>query len=188
MSDGSAGYAFYSIGHSTRPLPEFISLLQEAGVGTLADIRSVPRSRAQPQFNTDVLADTLARAGIAYHYVRSLGGLRKKSRNVPSELNGYWRNQSFHNYADFALGEEFHTGLTRLRALGRTAPCAFMCAEAVWWRCHRRIVADYLVAAGETVFHIMGHHQIEPVTLTPAARRREDGTLIYPDGGQSQPA
>src|SRR5690606_16562061 len=147
---------FYTIGHSNRSLDDFIAMLVQASVRTLADVRTVARSRANPQFNAEALAPALAQAGIAYEYVKLLGGLRKRSRSVPPEVNDYWENESFHNYADYAMSEDFRAGFARLRELGRTAPCAIMCAEAVWWRCHRRIIADYLLADGATVLHLLG--------------------------------
>ena len=95
-------------------------------------------------------------------------------------VNAFWDNRSFHNYADYAMSEPFHAGLARLCELGHATPCAIMCAEAVWWRCHRRIITDYLIAAGETVLHIMGRHHIDAAHITSAARPGPDGTLIYP--------
>lgn len=100
-------------------------------------------------------------------------------------MNAFWQNQSFHNYADYALTETFQAGLARLRALGRERRCAIMCAEAVWWRCHRRIVADYLIAAGETVFHILAKDHVVPARLTTAAQPRTDGSLTYPAEDES---
>jgi uncharacterized protein (DUF488 family) len=99
---------------------------------------------------------------------------------VPDAVNGYWQNASFHNYADYAIGDEFRAGLARLRELGGTDRCAIMCAEAVWWRCHRRIIADHLIAAGENVFHILGPGKIEPAQMTEAAREAGEGRLRYP--------
>jgi uncharacterized protein (DUF488 family) len=99
---------------------------------------------------------------------------------LPPDLNGFWANESFHNYADYALSEPFHAGLAHLLDAGRKRRCAIMCSEAVWWRCHRRIVADYLIAGGETVFHILGHGRLEPARLTPGAVIQPDGTIVYP--------
>ena len=123
---------------------------------------------------------TLSENQITYHHLAALGGLRGRQQDVPADANAFWQNQSFHNYADYAMSGDFHSGLTRLRELGQVAPCAIMCAEAVWWRCHRRIIADYLIAAGETVFHILGRNHIEQAEMTPAAKLEPDGTLIYP--------
>src|SRR5262245_41560813 len=105
--------------------------------------------------------------------------LRARTHDVPPDVNVFWQNPSFHNYADYALSQAFHRGLARLRALGHEQRCAIMCAEAVWWRCHRRIIADYLIAAGETVFHILGPDRIEPARMTAAAQPRTDGSLVY---------
>ena len=172
-------YPFFTIGHSTRPVSEFVDLLKAAQVELLADVRSVPRSRTNPQYNCDVLPETLTPFAIAYEHIAGLGGLRARTRDVSANLNGFWENQSFHNYADYALGPQFRHGLDRLRALGQERRCAIMCAEAVWWRCHRRIVADYLIVEGEIVFHILSADRIEPARMTQAARRRADGTLVY---------
>ena len=135
-------HPFFTIGHSTRPVSEFVDLLKAAQVELLADVRSVPRSRTNPQYNCDVLPETLTPFAIAYEHIAALGGLRARTRDVSANLNGFWENQSFHNYADYALGLQFRNGLARLRALGQERRCAIMCAEAVWWRCHRRIIAD----------------------------------------------
>ena len=99
---------------------------------------------------------------------------------MPADLNAFWENRNFHNYADYAMGEEFRSGLSELRELGHITQCAIMCAEAVWWRCHRRIIADYLIAADERAFHILGRNHIEPAHMTSAARLQPFGTLTYP--------
>jgi hypothetical protein len=108
-----------------------------------------------------------------------LGGLRGR-RPVPTPVNGFWQNESFHNYADYAMSGEFRAGLRKLRELGHARRCAVMCAEAVWWRCHRRIIADYLIAAGETVIHILAKGRTEPAHMTEAAVRFPNGALAYP--------
>jgi uncharacterized protein (DUF488 family) len=100
-------------------------------------------------------------------------------QDVAADVNAFWQNQSFHNFADYALSPAFRSGLANLRALGHEGRLAIMCAEAVWWRCHRRIIADYLIAAGETVFHIVGAGRLEPARMTEAARARADGSLVY---------
>jgi uncharacterized protein (DUF488 family) len=171
--------SFYTIGHSTRPIEEFTGLLQTAGVRLVADVRTVPRSRTNPQFNRDTLPDALSDFQIGYEHIAELGGLRGHKPDVATAVNSFWQNQSFHNYADYAMSESFRAGLARLRDLGRERTCAVMCAEAVWWRCHRRIIADYLIAAGEHVFHIMGPGRIEPARMTEGARAAPDG-LTYP--------
>jgi uncharacterized protein (DUF488 family) len=171
---------FFTIGHSTRSIGEFVDLLTDAQVVLIADVRTVPRSRTNPQYNSDTLAVALSVSQIRYHRLTTLGGLRGRQPDVPADVNAFWENQSFHNYADYAMGGDFHSGLARLRELGRTAPCAIMCAEAVWWRCHRRIIADYLIAAGETVCHILARNHIEPARMTAAAKLTPAGTLTYP--------
>lgn len=171
---------FFTIGHSTRTLTEFVELLRAAGVRLVVDIRTIPRSRTNPQYNADLLPASLADVQIGYRHIAALGGLRGRNADVPKETNAFWENQSFHNYADYAMGEDFRSALATLRELGHAAVCATMCAEAVWWRCHRRIIADYLIAAGETVFHILSVDRIEQARLTAAARTAPDGSLIYP--------
>ncbi|WP_119274464.1 DUF488 domain-containing protein [Taklimakanibacter deserti] len=171
---------FFTIGHSNRSLAEFIELLREAHIEFVVDIRTVPRSRTNPQFNKDTLPDALAAVGVSYEHMAALGGLRGKTRGSPADVNGFWTNESFHNYADYALSAPFHAGLEHLLDEGRKRRCAIMCSEAVWWRCHRRIVADYLIAAGEIVFHIMGQGRLEPARLTPGAVTQPGGTIIYP--------
>ena len=171
---------FFTIGHSTRAIAEFVDLLCAGKVAMVVDIRTVPRSRANPQYNLDALPDSLAGFQIGYTRIEALGGLRGKSREVPPEVNGWWENRSFHNYADYTLTDEFHGGLDELIGLGRERRVAMMCSEAVWWRCHRRIVADHLLTRGESVFHLMGHDRVEPATLTPAAEPRPDGAVGYP--------
>jgi uncharacterized protein (DUF488 family) len=172
-------HPFFTIGHSIRPVSEFVDLLKRAKIGVVADVRKMTRSRTNPQYNGDVLSQTLARFAIGYEHIPPLGGLRPRAKNVSPSLNAFWENQSFHNYADYALSPSFRCGLARLRALGQERRCAVMCAEAVWWRCHRRIIADYLLAAGEAAFHILGPDRIEPARMTEAAQRREDGSLVY---------
>jgi uncharacterized protein (DUF488 family) len=178
---------FFTIGHSNRTLEEFVDLLSGADVALVADIRTVPRSNANPQFNKDTLPDALAAFHISYDHVAALGGLRGKARSLPSDVNGFWANESFHNYADYALSEHFHAGLEHLLDEGHRRCCAIMCSEAVWWRCHRRIVADYLIACGETVFHIMGHGRLEPGHLTAGAVIQPGGTVVYPAAHRSDP-
>jgi uncharacterized protein (DUF488 family) len=173
-------HPFFTIGHSTRSVAELVDLLRPAEVGLVVDVRTVPRSRANPQFNRDALPDSLARHQIGYEHIAALGGLRGKQRFAEPSPNGFWENDSFRNYADYALTPGFRTGLARLRELGAERRAAIMCAEAVWWRCHRRIIADYLLAAGEAVFHILGPHKIEEARMTPAARPAPGGGLLYP--------
>jgi uncharacterized protein (DUF488 family) len=145
----------------------------------VVDVRTVPRSRTNPQYNFDVLGGELAPSSIAYERIAELGGLRAKSASVPPQVNGYWENQSFHNYADYALSQQFAEGLGKLVAMAAERPTAIMCAEAVWWRCHRRIIADYLLLHDLNVIHLMGEGRTEAARMTPAARER-DGHLVYP--------
>ncbi|MDR5741217.1 MULTISPECIES: DUF488 domain-containing protein [unclassified Caballeronia] len=171
---------FYTIGHSTRSIDELAALLHAANVERLIDIRTVPKSRTNPQFNADTLPTSLQPHGIVYERIAELGGLRSKARDIPPEVNGFWENRSFHNYADYALSDAFRTGLDLLISLGREQRCAIMCSEAVWWRCHRRIVADYLLAHGETVFHLMGDDRIEEARLTQGAIVHSPTAVQYP--------
>ena len=171
---------FLTIGHSTRPIDEFAGLLRDSAVRMVVDVRTVPRSRTNPQYNRDVLPATLAPLGVAYAHMAELGGLRGRDRSTPPDVNGFWDNASFHNYADYALGAAFASGLEQLREAGRKRRCVIMCSEAVWWRCHRRIISDYLLANGESVFHIMGLGKLEPALMNPAARPTQQCTLVYP--------
>jgi uncharacterized protein (DUF488 family) len=170
----------FTIGHSTRKVAELADLLGQAGVDLLVDVRSVPRSRTNPQFNADALPEPLAGRGIAYRHLRALGGLRGRRKDTGPSPNTMWRNDAFRNYADYAATGAFGAGLAELMALARDRSCAIMCAEAVWWRCHRRIITDYLLAQGVPVQHIMGPGKIEAATLTPGARPLADGTIVYP--------
>lgn len=170
---------FFTIGHSTRTIEEFVALLRAAEVKQVVDVRTVPRSRTNPQYNRDVLGDTLAGFQIDYEHIASLGGLRGRQSKDESP-NGFWENKSFRNYADYALTAEFRQGLARLRQLGAVQRTAYMCAEAVWWRCHRRIITDYLLAAGDEVFHILDLHHIDAAQMTPGAQSVGCGGLIYP--------
>jgi uncharacterized protein (DUF488 family) len=170
----------FTIGHSNRSLEEFTALLLEAGVEALVDVRRLPGSRKYPHFNDDVLAAELPAHGISYRRAEGLTGRRNVSRTVPFEVNGNWRNRSFHNYADHALGEEFERTLQELVDAAQHTPTVLMCSEAVWWRCHRRLIADHLLAAGREVCHIMGPGQITPAKLTEGAVVGEDGKVRYP--------
>lgn len=173
-------YPFFTIGHSTRSTPEFVDLLRVSGIRTVVDVRTMPRSRTNPQFNLDALPESLRTFQIGYRHVSKLGGLRGRHKGDAPSPNGLWRNASFRNYADYALTEDFRDGLDELLGLGREGQCAIMCAEAVWWRCHRRIISDYLLAAGHEVFHIMGPGKVEPAKMTPGAEPRPDGEILYP--------
>lgn len=171
----------YTIGHSTHTIAELVALLQQVGVELLVDVRAFPRSRTNPQFNEDTLPGSLAAVGIEYRHLAALGGRRHRSREALPSSNTLWRNQSFRNYADYAATDAFRAALDELRSLVRQRCCAIMCSEAVWWRCHRRIIADYLLSEGIQVWHIMGLDNIQAASVTPGARRLADGTLIYPE-------
>ncbi|HWM82271.1 MAG TPA: DUF488 domain-containing protein [Pseudolabrys sp.] len=172
--------AFFTIGHSTRPLAVFVELLHASRVGLVVDVRTVPRSRTNPQYNLDTLPEQLSHDGIAYRHIAALGGLRGKAHDVAVSENAFWTNDSFHNYADYALSAAFRSGFDELRDLGHETAIAIMCAEAVWWRCHRRIITDYLIVAGESVFHILDKNHVEAARLTPAARPDSSGAVRYP--------
>jgi len=170
----------FTIGHSTRPLDDFVAALKAAGVVALADIRRYPRSRRHPHFNAEALGPALRGKGIAYHPFPALGGRRAGPSGDAPSPNDMWREKPFRNYADYALTPEFRAAFDALAALAQRETCAVMCAEAVWWRCHRRIVADYLLAAGFKVEHIFDAQKREAATLTPGAAPRPDGTVLYP--------
>ncbi|QOY92853.1 DUF488 domain-containing protein [Massilia sp. UMI-21] len=170
----------YTIGHSNRPIEEFLALLREHGIERVLDIRTVAKSRHNPQFGQDQLPGSLAGAGIGYEYIRELGGLRK-ARNYPpnSAPNGAWRNASFRGYADHMQSSEFNEQIDLLVRLAGSVRFALMCAEAVPWRCHRSLVADALAVRGVPVEHIINRGKTRPHTLTPFAR--VDGTqILYP--------
>lgn len=176
---------FFTVGHSTKTVDEFVELLDAGAVVHVVDVRKMPRSRTNPQFNADALSDELTTRGRRYTHIPALAGLRPRSESVPPDVNGFWTNQSFHNYADYALSEEFAQGLAQLQAIGREERCAVMCAEAVWWRCHRRIIADHLIHRGETVYHLLGTDRVERATLTRGATEDDIGRLVYPVDGRS---
>jgi uncharacterized protein (DUF488 family) len=173
-------FPFFTIGHSTRPIGEFVDLLAACGIDMVVDVRTVPRSRTNPQYNREALPQELSGFQIAYEHVAALGGLRGRVAGVAPDVNAFWENQSFHNYADHAMGPGFRAGFDRLRELGRARHCAVMCAEAVWWRCHRRIITDYLLFSGESVFHVLGPGKVAAASPTPAARPGPGGVLTYP--------
>jgi uncharacterized protein (DUF488 family) len=163
---GWAKAHIYTVGHSTRSAEELVELLHAHGIRTLVDIRTVPRSRTNPQFNQDALPRTLAREDVRYVHLPRLGGLRRARRDSP---NSAWRNASFRGYADYMQTDEFARGLEELRELTSDGPLALMCAEAVRWRCHRSLVADALYARGVEVLHITSRTRAEPHQLTPFA-------------------
>jgi len=165
-----------TIGHSTRPIEEFIELLRQHGVERLVDIRTIPRSRHNPQFNRDALAHSLRGEHIEYDHLKELGGLRHPR---PDSANLGWRNASFRGYADYMQTEEFEEAGQRLLQMCGEARCAVMCAEAVPWRCHRSLLADALVARGVAVEHILGASRRDAHHLTPFAQI-ENGKVTYP--------
>ncbi|HEY7279945.1 MAG TPA: DUF488 domain-containing protein [Actinomycetota bacterium] len=166
----------WTIGHSNRPLEEFVGLLEAHGITRLVDVRTVPRSRHNPQFNLDSLPAELAARGIGHRHMPELGGLRKPRPDSP---NQGWRNESFRGYADHVQTEEFQRSLDALVELAGRQPTACMCAEAVPWRCHRSLIADALVVRGHRVFHIMSSTKADPHELNPMAVVR-DGRITYP--------
>jgi len=169
----------WTIGHSTRTIDDFISLLEENEIKLLADVRSLPGSKRYPQFNREALAESLNARGICYEHFRELGGRRKTKSD---SRNTAWRNASFRGYADHMETEKFHKGVERLLDLAsETGPTAIMCAEAVWWRCHRSLISDYLKACGIEVMHILNTNKIEPHPFTSAARI-VNGKLNYAAG------
>jgi uncharacterized protein (DUF488 family) len=189
-------FSYFTIGHSTRPIDDFVDLLTASEIGLVVDVRTIPRSRTNPQYNRETLPGSLSAFQIAYEHIAELGGRRAHTQDIAPDVNAFWENQSFHNYADYAMGGSFRSGFARLHELGSVRRCAVMCAEAVWWRCHRRIIADYLLVAGERVFHILGPGKSAPATLTKVATPRPDGAVTYPahtakasnmDGAMSRP-
>src|SRR5438034_8953326 len=166
----------WTIGHSTRSIDDFISLLEQNGIKLLADVRSLPGSKRYPQFNKEALAESLSAHGIRYEHFPELGGRRKpkaESRNTA------WRNASFRAYADYMETDQFQKGIERLlNVTAETGATAIMCAEAVWWRCHRSLIADYLKVRGIEVMHILDTNKVDPHPFTSAVRI-VDGNLSY---------
>lgn len=169
----------FTIGHSTRPVGEFLGLLAASKIECVVDVRRLPGSRAFPQYDAAALRASLQDAGIDYWHLPALAGLRRASE-VPTECEStFWTNASFRRYAAYAHTAAFAEGLRSLELRATTQRCAVMCAEAVWWRCHRRIIADYLLARGHRVLHIMGPGKVVPAELTPGADVL-DGSPSYP--------
>ena len=173
---GDGGETLWTIGHSTRPIEEFVTLLATHGIRLLIDVRTTPYSRHNPQFNSESLAAGLKAAGIAYRHLPELGG-RRKSR--PDSVNQGWKHAGFRGYADYMQTDAFWRALEGLMADGKQERTAIMCAEAVPWRCHRSLISDALVSRDWTVRHILAQAKADPHTLTPFAKL-EDGMLIYP--------
>jgi uncharacterized protein (DUF488 family) len=170
----------WTIGHSTRTIDIFISLLEENGIKLVADVRSLPGSKRYPQFNKETLAESLSEHRIRYEHFPDLGGRRKAKKD---SHNTAWRNASFRGYADHMETGEFRTGIERLVDLAnKIGPTAIMCAEAVWWRCHRALISDYLKAQGAEIIHILDANKTELHPYTSAARI-VDGALSYASEG-----
>lgn len=173
---GSDPLTIFTIGHSTRELAAFIKLLLAHGVKQLVDVRTIPRSLRNPQYNADTLPRALEAAGIRYVHLAALGGLRHARRD---SINKGWRNASFRGFADYMQQPEFQKGVDRLVKLARARPTAIMCAEAVPWRCHRFLISDALVTRGAHVEHIMSESKAQPHSLIPFARI-DKGQITYP--------
>ena len=181
MVSSENGIVIFTTGHSTRPLEEFIDLLLAHGVKRLVDVRTVPRSRHNPQFNRDTMPEALATQGIGYTHMPGLGGLRHSRADSP---NMGWRTGGFRGFADYMQTGEFDGNIEKLIELGTHERTSIMCAEAVPWRCHRSLIADALLARGVSVRHIMGKNSVIVHKLTPFAR--VDGARVtYPAGEQA---
>jgi hypothetical protein len=172
-----------TVGHSTHPIERFMQLLRQHGVERLVDVRTIPRSRHNPQFNSEALAKSLEHEGIAYAHLKELGGLRHPR---PESINTGWRNASFRGYADYMQTAEFEEALRRLLQLCAEKRCAVMCAEAVPWRCHRSLLADALLARGVAVEHILSGSRRDLHSLTPFARIQND-RVVYPQAEAEAP-
>lgn len=168
----------YTVGHSTHPFDVFLSLLARHDIQRLADIRRFPGSRKFPQYSQESLASSLSEAGIRYSWIEALGGRRQRSE-LESSPNLGLRNESFRNYADYMATEPFREGVRQLLEGAGERRTAFMCSESVFWRCHRRLVSDYLVAKGISVQHIMPSGELRPHTLTTGGKV-VDGEVTYP--------
>lgn len=173
----------FTIGHSTHPIDKFIGLLQAHGIKKLIDVRTIAKSRHNPQFDEDSLAVSLRSQGLTYRRMKSLGGLRRAERDSP---NGAWRNASFQGYADYMQKPEFAEAIEQLAELGRSNDAAIMCAESVPWRCHRSLIGDALVVRGVEVLDILNGKSAKPHTLTPFARV-EGSRVWYPPGDGGMP-
>ena len=180
MGTRSSPRTLYTVGHSTRLAGEFVAMLREFGVTRLIDIRRFPRSRTNPQFNVEVLPEALRGAGISYVHLKALGGRRDKSKSVKEDTNAGWERRPFHNYADYAQTAPFAESLCNLLEMASRETCAIMCAEAVWWRCHRRIVTDHVLAHGVPVVHLLAGGKSQPATLTPFAIVGAHARVSYP--------
>ena len=172
--------AIYSVGHSTRAADELLAVLRSAGIETLVDVRRFPASRRHPQHNRQALERLLADAGMAYTWLGdSLGGRRRSTVPAADSRNSGWQVAAFRAYADYMATPEFQTGIAALAQVARRHRTAFMCAERLWWSCHRRLIADYLTVHGWSVMHVLDVGRAQPHTLTEFARV-VDGALTYP--------
>jgi uncharacterized protein (DUF488 family) len=169
-------HTIYTIGHSTRSIEQFLELLGAHGIEELVDVRTVPKSRHNPQFGQEELAASLKQAGIGYTHLGKLGGLRHSRKD---SVNLGWQNLSFRGYADYMATPEFQEGLDELKAIAEKKRVAIMCAEAVPWRCHRSLIADALTTQGWQVLHIQSRRTASPHELTPFLKV-QDGKLTYP--------
>lgn len=175
------GRTLYTVGHADHPIGEFAALLRASGIRVLADVRRAPGSRHSPQFNGGALAASLSACGIGYVHLPELGGWRKARADSPNEA---WTNRSFRGYADHMGTAEFERGMDRLLTAAAGGPTACMCAEGLWWRCHRRLLSDALVARGHGVVHILPDGRHEPHALTPGAAVA-GSYITYPSQQQS---
>ncbi len=170
----------HTIGHSTRSTPELIELLHAERIDLVVDVRRFPRSRRHTQFNIETLPTTLATAGIGYRHIEALGGRRSRSLAAEASPNTGWHEDGFRHYADYAMTAPFQDALDALVGLAVAHTPTIMCAEALWWQCHRRIITDYLLVRGIDVVHILAHGETKPADLTPGAAPQADGTIHYP--------
>jgi uncharacterized protein (DUF488 family) len=180
MQAGAECQRVFTIGHSTRSAADFIAVLKKFSIARVLDIRKIPGSAAHPQFRQEALERSLLEAGITYSYLPALGGRRPKSRVVDEHINAGWHVRAFHNYADYAQSDAFQDGLRQVLQLACQEPCAMMCAEVLWWRCHRRIVTDHLLARGVPVTHLFSETKSEPALLTPFAVVDARKRVSYP--------
>ncbi len=163
---------FYTIGHSNRDINIFVDILKNNNIQLLVDVRSLPGSNKFPEYNKEKLEKTLKKNNINYVHLRNLGGYRTKS--TIDNINSYWKNNSFKNYANYAFTDEFQDSLQELLKLGRKYKTAIMCAEVLWWRCHRRIITDYLIINNKNVLHIFDFKKIEKAILNKNAKKLEN--------------
>lgn len=169
----------YTIGHSDRSLEDFLAILKEHDIQSLVDIRSLPGSNKFPYFNSENLAGVVSENGMNYFWLPKLGGLRRTRKEFPSRNTGL-TSPSFRSYADYMSTEDFREGVGELIEIASNSTTAYMCAEAVYWRCHRRLLSDYLVAQGLDVIHILGLKQVSTHQMTPGAQVTSEGLIIYP--------